>query len=563
MKIRVEEWGILPIDQPMNTYYLRQMLETYRNEKGVTFYFSKGTYHFYPDYAVEKLLYISNHDEDTIKKIAFDFSDFEEVSLCGEETEFIFHTDILPFYIHRCKGFNIEGIRIDYARPAYSEGEILSVAPRRMEVRIDKEKYPYYILHDRIFFKGENFCHEITNGCLEMDGTRLSPVYEGHDIGFNRSYKQSYHAAFKELEENIVEITLLDENQKFLSTSKVGNRMIFRHHMRTHPAFYITNSQDVVCKDIIIYHCTGMAVISQFTKNIHLEQFHILMHPEKKRIFTATADGFHFVYCTGQLHIKDCKLENQLDDPVNIHGIYGRIHKKLSETEFIVELVEGMQKGVQLGQKGERFAILNNETMLEEAESTLEHIEMLNRDFMYMRFSRAIVACKEGYVVENKEYVPNVLIEGCLFRNNRARGLLLTSAGQVIVRKNVFQNAGAAILIEGDSNYWFESGGTNYISVCDNQFIDCAYVSDWGAAPIQVSPSARTCVEGKRYHKYLEVKNNEFWCFDDRIMNARHIEKIVFKDNIIHKTETFPPLSGENFVLEEVLDFIEENTIKQ
>ena len=49
MKIRVEEWGILPIDQPMNTYYLRQMLETYRNEKGVTFYFSKGTYHFYPD----------------------------------------------------------------------------------------------------------------------------------------------------------------------------------------------------------------------------------------------------------------------------------------------------------------------------------------------------------------------------------------------------------------------------------------------------------------------------------------------------------------------------------
>ncbi|MFQ9695280.1 MAG: hypothetical protein ACLRY5_00275 [Zhenhengia sp.] len=46
-------------------------------------------------------------------------------------------------------------------------------------------------------------------------------------------------------------------------------------------------------------------------------------------------------------------------------------------------------------------------------------------------------------------------------------------------------------------------------------------------------------------------------------MNARHIEKIVFKDNIIHKTETFPPLSGENFVLEEVLDFIEENTIKQ
>lgn len=561
MKIKVEDWGILAKDSPMNTYYLRYMLDAYRNQKDVTFYFSKGVYHFYPDYAVEKVLYISNHDEDTIKHIAFDLSYFEQVNIYGEETVFIFHTDIIPFYIHQGNNITIQGICIDYARPAYSEGKIVGIEPRKMEVYIDKEKYPYYILHDRIFFKGENFLYEITNGCLEMDGDRLAPVYDAHDITFNQPYKKSYHAVFRELQENIIEIKLLSENQSF-SSSKAGNTIIFRHHKRTHPAFYVTNSKNFICKDIVVYHCTGMALISQFTENIYLDRFNILRHPQEKRVFTAIADGFHFVYCRGQLHIKDCKLENQLDDPINIHGIYGRIHKKLSGKEFIVELVENMQKGVQLGVRGERFSIINNDTMLEEEEGVLEYIEIINRNFMQMRFSKELLLCKEGYVVENKEYVPNVLIEGCIFRNNRARGLLITSGGKVVVRKNIFQNAGAAILIEGDSNYWFESGSTNDISIYNNQFINCAYVSDWGKAPIQISPSAKKCVEGRRYHKYLELINNEFWCFDDRIINAKHVEKIIFKDNIIHKTQAFPPIEGESFVLEEVLDFVEENTIK-
>ena len=93
-------------------------------------------------------------------------------------------------------------------------------------------------------------------------------------------------------------------------------------------------------------------------------------------------------------------------------------------------------------------------------------------------------------MVENKSYVPDVLIEGCIFRNNRARGLLLTSAGKVVVRNNRFQTPGAAVLIEGDSNYWFESGATRNILIEENEFDNCAYVSGWGMAPVQVSPSA-------------------------------------------------------------------------
>ena len=55
------------------------MLDELQGTMGIEFVFESGTYHFYPDYAVEKTLYISNHDEDVPKRIAFDFSGWRKV----------------------------------------------------------------------------------------------------------------------------------------------------------------------------------------------------------------------------------------------------------------------------------------------------------------------------------------------------------------------------------------------------------------------------------------------------------------------------------------------------
>ena len=59
---------------------------------------------------------------------------------------------------------------------------------------------------------------------------------------------------FDELEPGVVEIRLLGDKE-FLKTSQVGNDLIFRHHARTHPAFYVTYSKDIVLQDIVLYHC--------------------------------------------------------------------------------------------------------------------------------------------------------------------------------------------------------------------------------------------------------------------------------------------------------------------
>ena len=405
-QVYVKEYGITPGNDRALLWKVRMMLDELQGTMGIEFVFESGTYHFYPDYAVEKTLYISNHDEDVPKRIAFDFSGWRKVKIRGEGAVFLFHTDILPFHLDRCQEILIEGITIDYERTGYSEGEIVELSGKRMVLRIDRKEYPYRVFHGELYFEEEGAYHPLYYGCLEMDRRRNAPVYQGRDISFNRPYPSSYGAVFREAGENLVEVTLT-EDQQFPETSREGNRMILRHHLRTHPCFYITRSKGITLRDITIYHCTGMAVISQFTKDITIERVCLVRHPQKDRIFTATADGFHFVYAGGKIHIK---------------------------------------------------------------------------------------------------------------------------------------------------NYWFESGATRHIVIEGNRFHHCAYVSAWGKAPIQVSPSALVWEKDRRYHQYLEVRGNVFQCCDDRLVNAVNLKKLVFLDNKIERTTVFEPIKGQALELDGVLE---------
>ncbi|MEG2769409.1 MAG: right-handed parallel beta-helix repeat-containing protein, partial [Oscillospiraceae bacterium] len=357
----------------------------------------------------------------------------------------------------------------------------------------------------------------------------------------------------------IITLCLKEEGQKFSKMSKVGNGLILRHHLRTHPCFYVTYCRDVKFKNIDVYHTLGMAFIAQHTREIELDRFNVKINPSNPRIFTATADATHFVYCGGEIKINDCLFENQLDDPINVHGIYARIEKVIDEKTIMVQLVHHQQKGVAIGEIGEELQVVDNLTMLSIHKTKIENICTLNKDYILINLSCPCGEMKTGYVVENLAYVPNVTVTNCVFRNNRARGPLLTAGGKILLEKNYFSVAGAAVLIEGDSNLWFESGATKDISILNNVFDNCAYIPDWGQAPIQVTPSTVKASGNERFHKKLVVKNNVFNCFDGRLLYAKHIENIEFTDNKITKTDKFPPVGNERFHLEEVVSFTEKN----
>lgn len=553
----VRDYGIIPdTEDRMNTLRLRRLLDLCRDKQDIEILFEEGEYHFYPDYAVEKTLCISNHDDDMPKRIAFDLTDFSHAAIKGQNSSFIFHTELLGFYCHRSEALVLEGFSMDYHKPAYGEGIIESVDKKTIRLRIDKEKYPYYVAHQRIFFTGENFCNELPFW-MELDPEKGAPS-EGHwEIGFDTAPGAVY-GNWRETEDGLAEVTLDDDTQSFEGYTP-GHVLILRHHLRSYPAVYITDSRDVVCRDVTIYHCAGMGVIAQFTENILLERVKVTNNPKGGHWFSLAADATHFVYCHGLIHIKDCLFEHQMDDAVNIHGIYARMKEVLSERELLVELVHFQQKGVSMGKAGDRISFVDYQTMLSKGECTIESIEMLNKDFSYVKFREPMPELGQNDVIENVSYVPDVLIEGCLVQNNRARGFLLTSAGKVVVRGNRFHTSGAAILVSGDAADWFESGATRNILVEDNIFDRCDYVKDWGEAVIEVNTSTRKILPGEKLHKYLEIRNNEICSIDGCLIKAENLEKLVFSGNrvVLEKDQ------GEHFALQDVMEFVEEdNTVE-
>ena len=197
--------------------------------------------------------------------------------------------------------------------------------------------------------------------------------------------------------------------------------------------------------------------------------------------------------------------------------------------------------------------VLNNvETY---ARRKVKSVRRLNKVYTEVTFTEPLPDGVEPmHVVAADDEYPEVLIEGCRMRGNRARGLLLGSRNRMVIEDNYFHIAGAAILIEGDANYWYEQSGVRDVVIRRNLFENGNYGSPgWGSACIAVG-SGIPDRETSRYHRNIRVEGNTFRVFDPRIVNLYCVDGFVFtRDNVIEYTDDYP------YVLDEKRNFITRN----
>jgi len=111
--------------------------------------------------------------------------------------------------------------------------------------------------------------------------------------------------------------------------------------------------------------------------------------------------------------------------------------------------------------------------------------------------------------------------------------LLIGSRGKVVIENNKFHTAGAAILFEGDGNYWFEQAGVRNVTIRNNTFDNCNY-GVWGNAVIQVGSGIKEEYRNiSRYNRNISIYNNTFIVFDPRLLHAYSVENLNFYHNKI------------------------------
>lgn len=553
--VNAADWGILPGNHGGTTEKFGELMAALKGRTGIVLRMEPGEYHFYPQLPLQKL-HISNHDACDGLAVGILLKNMNEFTLDGGGGKWIFHTGMLPLYMEGGSGILLKNFSVDYARPVYSQGEILEVSKQRMLVRIDGEKYPWYVENNRLIFQGEDFAYAV-HLCLEMDAKTHAPAYGTEDLYFcTETQSVGRHPLFRVLSSDVVQIDLEGE-ERFFAGSRPGNLLIFRHHPRTAPAVYAVDSKDIACENIRIHHAPGMGLLAERCENVSLKRVEVIPGKETKRCFSVAADATHFVNCSGRILLRDCRFENQMDDGVNVHGVYAIVCKRTDEHRLQLDWGHVMQRGVCLAKAGDELALMRADELQPFWRGRLKRIRTDQEGKMEAEMEDILPFLpRERLAAENLTRSPEVLIQNCVFRGNRARGVLLTCK-KALVERCLFETSGAAVYLEGEAKYWYESGATRELYFKNNRFADCAYIPEWGGAPIVACPKVRRggdCF----FHRRITLEENEFFCFDERLLQLRQVGEICMKNNRCVPTSTYPPKPGKRFDIADCGSFRED-----
>lgn len=488
-------------------------LQTCQEENLAGIIFEKGEYHFYAEYGAEEYCCISNHGNVGNKRCAFPLKEFQNFTVDGSGSTFIFHGVMLPFLISNAENITLKNFTVIVANVCYPQGEVLTSNENYCDVRI-REK-------DKWDVRGGNFCAVDDKGAEHFAFN--CNIFEKDSKKMVRNTGDNWPCYFSAERLNETDVRLF-RFHNFIPDP--GSILVFMACARVSAGIFMRNSKNITVSDVTLHHCFGMGIIAQVCDTITLERLRVT--PEADSWLSVNADATHFVNCSGAIRVCDCLFENQLDDALNIHGIY----LKITESDkgwAIVRLAHPEQQGVQVCYPGDKLTALDPELLIPEGfDVTVAKAEFLNTDYIKLYFQEDVTV-PVNYLFENLSRQADLYMSGCTVRNNRARGMLLATKGKTVIENNYFNSTGCAILFECDGSNWFESGSVQDVVIRNNTFDDCAYCN-WGNDAICVAPRKKEA-EGKYYHGRIEVSGNRFITGGKTILYANNVREVIVQEN--------------------------------
>lgn len=532
--------------------------------------FEKGTYHFYPDKGLESFEYISNHG-DLMVRSAFPLRGFNNLTIDGQGSTFIFHGIMIPFLVDECNNITIKNVSIDWAEAFHSEGLIVAnnEENKTFDMQISDE-YPYDIRNGQIYFIKEYYEHNLGQSIL------FDPKTKG--IAFNTEAYTSISAGAKakvsnntnkisykyEVDERSPELRKIgSESNLYVEQLKPGLVRVSGHKKkmppvgliltmkgeqgfnRVAPAFRVTTTDGFNALNVNVHHAGGMGIIAENSSNLILDNFNVT--PSQGRMVSTTADATHFVGCRGEVVLKNCTFNNQLDDASNVHGTYQKIVDILDEKRIGVRMGHHQQQAFVVGKPNDTLGFVRlTKSFFAYKKATIKNIEYINSRYQIITFNEKIPSTvKEGDLVENLDAYPEFTVENCTISKNRARGLLISTPRKTVIKNNFFSTEMEAILIPVESGHWYESGNATDVTITGNTFQDCQHSGfDRGVIRFATDDDNENIA-----FKNIVISHNNFNHFDNLILQITNTDGLKFMENTITNSKTFPMLHVENPVI--------------
>ena len=539
---------------------LAKIKAEYKEGEKVILRFPEGRYEFHEKGAAVREYYISNHDQTNPKKVGIALEDMKNLTLDGQGSEFVFHGRMLPVSLLRSENCLLKNFSIDFENPHMAQVKIVETDPQDGIVFEPAPWVDYRIAKDSIFEAyGEGWTMRHSWG-IAFDGDTKHLVYNTSDIGCPT--KGASEVAPRRIHAPGWKDARLVP----------GTVVAMRGWGRPTPGIFLSHDVNTTIENVKVHYAEGMGLLAQLCENITLEKFGVCLKGDADpRYFTTQADATHFSGCKGKIVSCNGLYEGMMDDAINVHGTYLKVVKRVDDRTLVGRYMHGQSWGFEWGCPGDEVQFIRSNTMeLVGKQNKIISIRPYDkeqtegaREFLitFQEPVDQVINEQSGFGIENLTWTPEVLFSGNVIRNNRARGSLFSTPRKTIVENNLFDHtSGAAILLCGDCNGWFETGACRHVIIRKNRFVNAlTNLFQFTNAVISIYPEIPDLKGQQQYFHGgpeggIVIEDNEFETFDAPILYAKSVDGLVFRNNTIKLNTEYKPFhpNRNRFWLERV-----------
>ena len=539
---------------------LAKIKAEYKEGEKVILRFPEGRYEFHEKGAAVREYYISNHDQTNPKKVGIALEDMKNLTLDGQGSEFVFHGRMLPVSLLRSENCLLKNFSIDFENPHIAQVKIVENDPQDGIVFEPAPWVDYRIAKDSIFEAyGEGWTMRHSWG-IAFDGDTKHLVYNTSDIGCPT--KGASEVAPRRIHAPGWKDARLVP----------GTVVAMRGWGRPTPGIFLSHDVNTTIENVKVHYAEGMGLLAQLCENITLEKFGVCLKGDADpRYFTTQADATHFSGCKGKIVSCNGLYEGMMDDAINVHGTYLKVVKRVDDRTLVGRYMHDQSWGFEWGCPGDEVQFIRSNTMeLVGKQNKIISIRPYDkeqtegaREFLitFREPVDQVINEQSGFGIENLTWTPEVLFSGNVFHNNRARGSLFSTPRKTIVENNLFDHtSGAAILLCGDCNGWFETGACRHVIIRKNRFVNAlTNLFQFTNAVISIYPEIPDLKGQQQYFHGgpeggIVIEDNEFETFDAPILYAKSVDGLVFRNNTIKLNTEYKPFhpNRNRFWLERV-----------
>lgn len=369
--------------------------------------------------------------------ISFDYSDagnrgaqlfsaegFDGLYIEGADTQITIENDgenfCGLFQFSNCKNLFLSGISVDYSHPSVFTGTVEEVDTENntVKVKILEEFLPMFrgksSVDLKVYTEYGRYTHtpKEDGNAFFVDGTEgdiLSATIEGDIMTIRFKAGLTVKPAVK------------------------GTLAAMSYVMRNTVMLNFTSCENVEMEHVTLYSSAGMGVTSNYCKNLYINHFREEIKEGTNRLITTTSDGMHLVGTTGDLHITNTLLENNVDDGINVKcGYYMKLLRMDIRTDTLVfqRHYNGIADSNSVPSAGDVIEIYDK-NLNPVSSVTVESVQADSQYFTVV-VKGNYDAAEAGFYAANVSVSPDFVFRNNIIRNKRNRGALIQLRGGVI-----------------------------------------------------------------------------------------------------------------------------------